>query len=100
MVQLAKRPAGLDPELLDEHAARLLIRLERLRLTTRAVQGEHQLAAQVLPERVLADERLQLADQLGMKAARQLGLDPLFERDQSKLLETADLALSKRLIRE
>jgi hypothetical protein len=39
-------PAGrLDAELLDEHAPRVLVDLERLCLSARAVEREHQLAA-------------------------------------------------------
>ncbi len=48
-LQLGRR---VDAELLDERLPCLAVRLERLGLTSRAVEREHQLAAQALPQRV------------------------------------------------
>ena len=42
--------------------------VQRLGLPARAVQGEHQLAAQPLPQRGARHERLELADELGVAA--------------------------------
>ena len=56
-------------------AARRLVGLERLGLAAAAVQREHQLAAQVLAQRVLSHQRLELADELGVAAEREVGLD-------------------------
>ena len=72
-MQLAQPVAGLDAELLDERAPRLLVGLERLRLAAGAVEAEHQLAPQPLPQRVLVDQRLELADELGVSAAGEVG---------------------------
>ena len=47
----------LDPELLDQARPRRPVGLERLRLPARAVEREHQLAAQALRQRVLGDQR-------------------------------------------
>ena len=44
-VQLLERRAWLDPELADEGPTRVVVRLERIGLPTRAVEREHQLAA-------------------------------------------------------
>ena len=74
--------------------------LERLGLATGAVQAEHQLAAEPLAQRMLPHERLQLADDLGMTARGELGVDPLLERGQPQLLQPHDLRLGERLIRE
>ena len=92
LVQLAKRTTGLDSELLHQAGASGLIRLERVSLAARAVQGQHELAAQSLAQRVLAGEALQLADELVMVAQHQIELDPLLERRQPRLFETGDLA--------
>ena len=51
--------------------------LQRLRLAAGAVEGEHQLPAQTLLQRVLGDERLELPDQVDVPAERQIGVDPL-----------------------
>ena len=64
LLQLPQRQAGLDPELLDEHASGLLVRLQRLRLTTRPVESAHQLAAQLLSKGVRGDEGLELPDEI------------------------------------
>ena len=50
--------------------------------------------------RVLGDQRLELADQLGVAAEREVGLDPLLERRQPQVLEPAALGLGERLVRE
>ncbi len=44
-LELAKRRRGLDPELVDEGAPRLLIRRQRFGLAAAAIEREHQLAA-------------------------------------------------------
>ena len=54
LVKLAEPAAGLDAELLDERPSRCLVGLERLGLAPGPVEAEHQLAAQTLPQRVLA----------------------------------------------
>ena len=49
---------------------------------------------------MLRHERLELADQLGVPSAGQVGLDAVLEQREPQLLEPADLALGERLIRE
>ena len=99
-VQLLERRARLDPELVDERAPRVLVHLERLGLPARPVEREHQLAAEPLAQRMLRDERLELADELGVAPELELGVDPLLERRQPQLLEPRDLRLRERLERE
>ena len=74
--------------------------MQRLGLAVGAVEGEHELAAEALPQRVAGDERLQLADELGVAAEREVGLDPLFERRQLQLVQARDLRLCERLVGE
>ena len=97
-MQVAERAARLDAELVDERGPRRAEGLERLRLPAAAVQGEHQLAAQALSQRVLARQRLQLADELVVAADREIGVDPVLERGQPQLAEPRDLALDERLV--
>ena len=47
-LEAAQLLARLQPELVDEQAAPLLVGGERVGLAARAVEGEHQLAAQAL----------------------------------------------------
>ena len=74
-----------------------MVALQRVRLAAGAVEREHQLAAQPLPQRVLVDERLELGDELAGAAQLEIGVDPFLERVEAKLLETADLVLRERL---
>ena len=92
-LELAQLRPGLEPELLDQEPPALAHHLERLGLAAGAVEREHQLAAQPLPERVLGDQRAQLADEIDRLPARQLGRDPLLDRLDLELLEPHDLAL-------
>ena len=49
---------------------------------------------------MLGDERLQLADELGVPAELELGVDPLLDRGEAQLLEAGDLALGEGVVGE
>jgi hypothetical protein len=91
LFQLAQRLGRLDPELVHERPSRLLIDLERLGLSTGAVKREHQLTAKAFAEGVLAHQDLELGNELGVAAEREVELDPLFQRRQPELLEPPPL---------
>ena len=88
---------GLDPQLVDELPAAVAHHLERLGLAAAAVEGDHQVPAQALAQRVLGHERAQLADEIGVAPGGQLGGDSLLDRLHPQLLEPADLRLRERL---
>ena len=96
-MQLAKGPAGLDSELVDELAASGLIRLERLRLSSGAVERQHELAAEMFTEGVLANEHVQLTHEVGVEAGSEVSLDALLQTGQPKLVEPFDLDLREAL---
>ena len=81
-------------------AAAVVVRAQRLGLPARAVEREHQLPAQPLAQRVLRDERLELATSSRACAEREVRVDALLQRVQAQLLEPLDLALRERLVRE
>jgi hypothetical protein len=62
------------------------------------VEREHQRGTQPLAQRMARDLRLELADQVGAAAEREIGLDPVLERRQPLLLEPCDLRLGERLV--
>ena len=95
-----QRRRRLDSELVDEAAARLLVELERLGLPPRAVERDHELAAQALPQRMLGDERLELSDEVGSPPQGEPGLEALLEGRQAQLLEPVDLVLREGLVDE
>ena len=53
LLQLLEGGAGLEPELLPEVVGGPPVGAQRLSLPSRAVEGEHELAPQRLPQRVL-----------------------------------------------
>ena len=71
----SQRRPGLDPELLDERLPRRPVRRQRVGLPARAVEREHQLAAQSLAQRVLGDECFELGNELGCATEREVGVD-------------------------
>jgi len=81
-LELLERGARLDPELVDEPLPRSAVRLERFGLASRAVEREHELAAQTLAQRMLGNERLELADDRGMAPEGERSIDPLLDREQ------------------
>jgi hypothetical protein len=95
-LQLAKCGRRLQAELVREHPSRLTERLERLRLTAGAVEGEYELAAEPLAERVLGDERRKLTDEIRMATELQLGVDAVLEHGEAHLVEPSRLDLHER----
>ena len=89
--------AGFDPELLDERAARVAVRGERIGLPSRPVEREHQLRAQPLPQRMPRDERLQLGHEVGVDPELEIGGDPILEHAQPQILEPMDVVLREVL---
>ena len=100
LLETLQAGARLDAELLDENQACVPVGLERLRPSTRAVEREHELPTESLPEGVLGDERLEFPDKLGVTPEREVGLDSLFHRCRTQAFEPPDLGLGERLERE
>ncbi len=99
-LEALERPAGVDPELVDERSTCLLIDLERLRLAPAAVEREHQLRAKPLMESVRHAELLELTDELAVAPAGEVGFDPLLERRKPQLLEPRRRHQGERLEQE
>ena len=100
LLQRSQLRAGFEPELVVECFATFAIRGERVGLAPAPVQRQHQLPQQPLTVGVHGDERLELADHIAVVAEHQVGLDPVLQRGQARVLQARDLALSERLIRE
>ena len=96
----AQERARLEAQLLDEQLAALAVDLERLRLPAGAVEREHELCPQPLAQRMRADERLELADELRVLADRELRLRALLHQREVELLEPRDLLPRERLVAE
>ena len=98
LLELPQLLARLEAEALGQFGARLAIGGERVRLTARPIQGEHELRAQPLPVRAVGDQRLELSDQLGVTAAGQVGVDALLRGRGAEFLQAGDLGLREGLI--
>ena len=100
LVQLLEFRARIDAQLVHQDAAAFLKDPQSLPLPSRPVQGQHQVAAQPLPQRIGGHERPQLSHEPGMPAEGQLrfrlhldGADPL-------LLKPGDFLTGEALNRE
>ena len=89
---------GSTPICLDQRGARLAVGGQRLGLAAGAVQREHALGVQALAQRMRGDQRVELADHLGVAARREVGVDRALGRAQPQLLEPADLGGRERLV--
>ena len=90
--------SGLDPDLLDQRGASLPIGLERLGLAPAAVQRQQPLRVNALAQRVIGQQRLDLADDLLVAARGQVRVDRQFGRGQAQLVQPADLRARERLL--
>ena len=99
-LELLELLARVDAQVLDEHAACVLVGGEGLRLPPRLVQGEHQERAEVLAVRMLACERLERGDDI--RVVPELDLEPgeLLARRELQLQEARHGGLRERLERE
>ena len=70
---------------------------QRLGLAAGPIEGEHQLPAQPLAQRMLSHQPLQLRAQAGVLANCQFCLDPVLDRQQAQRFEPLDLEPGKRL---
>ena len=78
--------------------ARLPVGLERLGLAPAAVERQQPLRVNALAQRVLGQQRLDLADDLLVAARGQVGVDRQLGGGQAQLLEPADLRARERLV--
>ena len=90
--------AGFEPKLLDQPTPGAAVALKRIGMATRAVQREHQLTDEALAQGMLVDERLELSDQPGVLAERELRVYALLDSAQPCLLQPRDLRLRERLV--
>ena len=90
--QLRRR---LDTEFVCEHGASRAVPVERLGVTSGAVERDHQLGPAALAERLPCDQRLALADHLEVPAACQFGVDDVFFDGLSERLPAPHVTVGK-----
>jgi len=100
LLEFLELRSRLEPEFGDERLPRVRIRIERLGLTAAAVEREHELSTQTLAQRLRADERRQLAYELRVPRAGEIGVDPRFECRKALLLQRPGGVGRERLVCE
>ena len=98
LVELAKLGARLETQLADKGVAGRSIRLERIRLATGVVQGQHAVSMEALAQRVVSEQRLELGERPTVVAVPQVALDCGLESPHPKLVEAPDLGRGERLV--
>jgi hypothetical protein len=94
-------PHGLgrfDAQLLAEPRPQPGEGSERLGPPAGAVEGHHQLGGETLPQGVLADQALELTDELVGESPPQIGVEAQTHGFETKLLEPPDLGLGEGLV--
>ena len=99
-MQLPQCRARFDAQFVEQRAPCLLVGRECVCLTAATVKSDHQLPAQSLAQRILSDQRLELAHQVAVAAERQIGVDAQLERDGTAFFQPGDLAPRERLVRD
>ena len=100
LLELTQLEAWLEPELLVEQCSAMPVGVEGLGVAAAPVEGEHELPAESLAQRMRSDSRLELGHELGMSAELKLGVDQLLLRGQAQLGQAVDLARRPRLVGE
>lgn len=96
LVQLGQVGAGIDAQFLDEELAHPAVLLKGLRLPPGPVQGDHQLPAQGLAQRVLLDQLAEFDDEFGGLTETQVEFEELLRGGQPALLDGGRRGLDDR----
>ena len=97
-VQALQRLPGIDAELTGEQVAGPPVGGERLGLPAAAVQRQHELAVQPLPQRMLSGQLFQLGGERVVPAKRQVSVDPGLQRGEPQLLQAGCLGPGERIV--
>ena len=99
-LELLQRGRGLEAERLDERGAPRPEPLQGVRLPPGAIQGDHQLAAQSLVERIVEHELLELGHELRAAAELELGPEAPLRDREAQIAQALDHGTGERLERE
>ena len=89
----------VQTELLDELGPGDIELAQCLRLPSRPIESQHQLAPQALPQRVLGDELAQSGHDELVLTELQAGVDLVLARGGAQLVEPGDLSHGESLVR-
>ena len=90
-LEMPERRARLDPHVVDQRSSRPLVRSQRLRLPSHAVEAEHQLLPEALAQGMFDDQGLQFGNQCDVRPERQFGVVAQLDGRQTQGVEAATL---------
>lgn len=93
LLKAAQLRARVDAKLRPELVSELGVGAQRVRLAAAPVQGQDPLPGKALPQRVTCGQALQLGDQAGVPATRQVGIDPAFQGGQPGFFQAPGVGL-------
>ena len=99
-LKLLQLPPRLQPELVDKSIACSPENVEGVGVASGPVQGEHQVAEQPLPGRLLGHEPLKLGHELGPPTDHEFRLDARLHCPKPKLLKPPRLDAGQRLVEQ
>ncbi len=97
-MQASQRVARLQSQVVAQRPSRCLVRGERVRLAAAAVERQHLRLAVVLPVWMERHQGVELRDERPVPAELQVGVDPLVERDQARLLQVRELGVRNAVV--
>ena len=86
-LEIAQRRGRIEPELVGQMAAVVLVGLQRLGLATGAIQRGHQQRPGPVAQRVLRGEADEVGERLLVASDREQRVEPLLVGEQPQLLE-------------
>jgi hypothetical protein len=92
-----ERGVRFDPQLFDERLAQPGVGAQRVGLATAAIQRHHELAGKTLPQRVLAHQLREFADECAVFAKRKVCADAILEGCEPQFGQPSDVGLCERL---
>ncbi len=96
-LQLADLGRGRETQLVAQDVAQAGRAQQGLAGPAAAVEGEHELSPEVLPEGMLRDEGVEPTDDIGVQAAGQSGVDGHLVGDDAELVEAGGLVAQEVL---
>lgn len=97
LLQAAQLRAGLEAQLLTEDCSTALVRPQGVGLALAAVQRDHPLSPEPLPQRVLGDQAFELGHGRAVAPLSHPGVDAVLLRLDPSLQQAGDLRLGERL---
>ena len=96
-LELPQLQAWLDRQLVDQQRADGAVALQRVGLPAAAVQGEHQLPPESLPQRMFGHELSEFGAQHRVQPGGQLRLDAVLDHHEAERFEPLHLEPGERL---